>query len=181
MSDKDHTLPIDARPIPNYPGYLLRDGGEIWSCWSSSGRMTNVWHVMKSPKPDRQGYLRIELRGKIRRYVHDLVLEVFVGPCPPGMECCHRDGVSTNNFVANLRWGTSASNQADRARHGTLPVGEQINTTKLKDADIPVIIRRFRSGVTKRKLAEEFGVIMNTIDQIIRRKSWKHVLIPPDE
>lgn len=51
--------------------------------------------------------------------VHRAVLEAFVGPCPPGMECCHNDGDPTNNHVSNLRWDTHAANMADRARHGT--------------------------------------------------------------
>ena len=53
------------------------------------------------------------------RYGHRLVLEAFVGPRPPGRECCHRDGNPANNHVSNLYWGTSAENRQDSIRHGT--------------------------------------------------------------
>jgi hypothetical protein len=58
--------------------------------------------------------------GRVRKeYVHALVLQAFVGPAPDGMECCHGDGVRTNNHLSNLRWGTRLSNNLDAIRHGT--------------------------------------------------------------
>jgi len=47
-----------------------------------------------------------------------MVLEAFVGPCPEGMECCHRDGNPANNHVGNLYWGTRSENLYDAVRHG---------------------------------------------------------------
>jgi hypothetical protein len=52
-------------------------------------------------------------------YVHRLVLETFVGRCPPGMEACHNDGNPLNSKLENLRWDTRESNMADMNRHGT--------------------------------------------------------------
>jgi hypothetical protein len=52
------------------------------------------------------------------RSVHLLVLEAFIGPCPPGLEACHWDGDATNNHLDNLRWDTRAANTADMMRHG---------------------------------------------------------------
>jgi hypothetical protein len=48
-----------------------------------------------------------------------MVLEAFVGPCPPGLECCHGNGVGTDNWVENLRWDTHTENVLDSVRHGT--------------------------------------------------------------
>lgn len=53
-------------------------------------------------------------------WVHRLVLETFVGPCPDGMEGCHNDGNPTNNVLGNLRWDTHEENTADVRKHGTL-------------------------------------------------------------
>jgi hypothetical protein len=50
--------------------------------------------------------------------IHRLVLTAFVGPCPPGMECCHNNGDFTDNRLENLRWGTPSSNLFDLVRHG---------------------------------------------------------------
>jgi hypothetical protein len=53
------------------------------------------------------------------RKVHRLVLEAFVGPCPPEMEGCHGNGVRSDNRLENLRWGTKSDNNTDRVTHGT--------------------------------------------------------------
>jgi hypothetical protein len=180
MSDFYSTPPIDSRPIPGHPGYAILDGGELWSCWNNRGRMTNVWHARRPPKPDRKGYLRIELRGKIRRYVHDLVLEVFVGLCPPGLEGCHNDGDPGNNFVTNLRWDTQENNQADKIKHGRFTKGERVPGAVLKESDIPEIFHQYSLGLTHREIAEIFGINKWTIGSVLQRKSWAHVPIPDE-
>jgi hypothetical protein len=55
------------------------------------------------------------------RPVHQIVLEAFRGPCPPGMESCHADGVPAHNCLENLRWGTKAENAADKPVNGGGP------------------------------------------------------------
>lgn len=61
----------------------------------------------------------LSVNGKARRTgVGPLVLEAFVGPRPPGMDCCHWDDVPTNNVLGNLRWATPAANTADKLRNG---------------------------------------------------------------
>ena len=58
-----------------------------------------------------------------RAYVHQLVLEAFVGPRPARHQAAHGDGNPLNNTLANLRWATPKENEADKRLHGTLPVG----------------------------------------------------------
>lgn len=62
----------------------------------------------------------MNLYGTSRR-VHLLVLEAFVGPCPPGLEGCHTNGDGLDNKLTNLRWDTHAANMQDRLRHGRNP------------------------------------------------------------
>ena len=50
--------------------------------------------------------------------VHRLVLEAFVGPCPPGLEACHGNDVAWDNRLENLRWDTSSANHHDCVRNG---------------------------------------------------------------
>lgn len=52
------------------------------------------------------------------RYVHQLVLEAFVGPRPEGMEACHWNDVCTDNRLENLRWDTTSANRHDQVRNG---------------------------------------------------------------
>jgi hypothetical protein len=120
--------------------------------------------------------------GGVKRvaFVHCLVLESFVGPCPPGLECCHNDGNPANNFRYNLRWDTHESNVQDRFRHGTIVRGEDVNTAKLTEADIPDVFLMAKQGFSPTQIAARYGVTRENVYYILARKSWKHVPIPAD-
>src|SRR5699024_4528685 len=101
------------KPVVGYEGlYEVSNTGKVWSI--RRGRVLR-------PRKKSDGHLRVGLwkagKGK-EKYVHRLVLEVFVAPCPEGMECLHIDGNPENNRVDNLRWGTRGENMLDRVRHG---------------------------------------------------------------
>jgi hypothetical protein len=52
--------------------------------------------------------------------VHTLVLTMFVGPAPEGLECCHGPGGRHDNCLDNLRWDTRQANADDRVRDRAL-------------------------------------------------------------
>lgn len=98
------------QPIDSHPEYFVSDDGRV--------RRTDVL----APDTIKGGYQRVQLwtNGvRTRRLVHLLVLETFVGPCPPGLEARHRNGVSFDNRLSNLTWGTHSENQLDKVAHGT--------------------------------------------------------------
>ncbi len=64
------------------------------------------------------GHLHVVLEGRDTRLVHVLVLETFIGPCPPSMECCHADDDPSNNRLENLSWGTRSQNSRDAIDNG---------------------------------------------------------------
>jgi hypothetical protein len=101
-------------PIRGYEGlYEISDLGRVRGLLRS--------HLLK-PDVRPSGHLRVTLSrdGSVERFwVHRLVLETFVGPRLPEMECCHNDGRPANNAVSNLRWDTKSANAQDRRRHGT--------------------------------------------------------------
>lgn len=112
--------PETWRPIPGREGiYEVSDHGRVRSLWrrTSGGQHEGLLRGSITA----EGYRRVELRrdgGRDPQYVHRLVLEAFVGPCPDGMEACHGPGGSLDNRVVNLRWDTSAENNHDIVRHG---------------------------------------------------------------
>lgn len=119
-------------PIPDWDGlYEVSDLGRVRSLprvvptrtrWHSRLVERRVGGGILRATPDTHGYARVFLtyRGQRRQLaVHRLVLEAFVGPCPPDMEGCHGPGGQADNRLVNLRWDTRRENAYDRVRHGT--------------------------------------------------------------
>jgi hypothetical protein len=118
------------------------------------------------------GYLSVVLcRDGIPRsvFVHRIVLQAFVGPCPRGMESRHLDGDKANPRLGNLAWGTPVENAADRARHGRQVSGERVGNSKLTR----VAVDRIRlDGRAHTKIAADFGVSQTMISRIKRGAAW---------
>lgn len=135
-----------------------------------------------SPRADDAGYIvyvLVDADGKpVRVYLHRLVLEAFVGPCPDDMEARHfPDGDPANNHLDNLSWATHAENIADRKTHGTSPDGERSWTAKLTDDDVRRIKRRLAAGEGQRSIARDFPVGRSLVQAIKSGKVWSHVTI----
>lgn len=111
MQTTEHWL-----PVPGYEGlYEVSDLGRVHS----------------TPRPRTRGgilsngtnghyYPHVSLWSdgrRLSRDVHALVLEAFIGPCPPGCEVRHLDGDKANCALANLAYGTRGENNLDRIRH----------------------------------------------------------------
>lgn len=126
------------KPVVGYEGfYEVSDDGQVRSIDRvvphASGSARRRGKVL-SPAASSSGHLRVALsrNGELRGFfVHRLVLTAFVGPCPEGRECCHKNGVSDDNRVENLYWGTRVDNCQDSIRHGTYtpPVNRYVGTT----------------------------------------------------
>lgn len=130
------------RDIADWPNYQVSNIGRVKSMARTSMRFNPRWGV-SNPLPVQEKILRqADFYGKNRdgtrrdrpaakmvavlvsgkrkyQYVHILVLNAFVGPCPKDMEGCHNDGDPLNNRLGNLRWDTHAGNVDDSIRHGT--------------------------------------------------------------
>jgi hypothetical protein len=181
MSQQQHTTPVEYREIPRYVGYRFGSDGSYWSRWDSHGRLTDHW-AKRDGCIDSYGYVVVspkdaELGQKKRSRLHRLILEAFRGPCPPGLRGCHNDDDPENNYIANLRWGTPASNSADMVRHGHSARGERNGRVKLKENDIPTIFRLWRAGYTMGRIAKMYGTSISNICFIINRKTWSHVQV----
>jgi HNH endonuclease len=184
------TSPVRYREIEGFPGYRVGDDGSVWSCVMPGGRgprfLGDEWHPLR-PIGDRRGYLHVFVRpgpgrrmesGRRRdqrRRVHRLILEAFVGPRPPGMECRHLDGDHGNNRLSNICWGTPADNTADKIRHGRVLRGEANPRARFTEDDIRDIRRRRANGESTRSIAALHGALSGTISLIARKLSWAHV------
>ena len=159
------------KDIPGFSGaYSIDRSGKVWSKSRKGARIGKFlcpWvardHLLvrlyKNKKPHT-------------RYVHRLVLEAFVGPCPKGLECCHNDGNPANNHLDNLRWDTRTSNRGDDIKHGVRPHGEAHSNAKLAKLDVLWIRYLKKAGICIRMLAEVYGVTYKNIELIVKRKTW---------
>lgn len=170
--------PVEYRDVARWPGYRVGSDGSVWSCKSKGRRSvpTDSWHPLKT-SIHSAGYLVVTFRCgrsvKVTMYVHRLVLEAFIGPCPEGKECRHKDGNRKNASLSNLEWGTPTQNAADKLRHGTEPFGSRRYNAKLTEADVETVLRLRESGMTYRAIAERFDVATTTIKGIFNGHSWK--------
>lgn len=110
------------RPVAGHEeSYEVSDRGSVRSLdrtvMRSNGSPQRVAGRVLRGRSDQSGHLSVNLPGE-QRLIHRLVLEAFVGPCPPGMEACHNDGDPANNSLGNLRWDTHLANMHDKVRHG---------------------------------------------------------------
>lgn len=84
------------------PLYQVSDLGRVKR--TKNGRLLKP--TMNS-KQNKVGYFTVSLwhhnRGKTY-YVHQLVAEAFLGPCPPGMNVDHHNENREDNSAANLRY-----------------------------------------------------------------------------
>lgn len=152
------------REVPGFLGYRVSSLGRVQSCWEHANghgaTLSDRWRDL-STKPDYSGYVHANLWNdgrSVRRKVSRLVLELFVGPCPEGMECRHLDGDKTNNQLSNLRWGTRSENVRDKTRHGTHPAPRQL----LPRTVVAIEAARI-AGERPRAVAERLGLNVETV------------------
>lgn len=161
-----------TEPVPGFPGYFITREGRLYSFRSFSGRIIDEARELR-PRAQKSGHLLASLQrdGKSHRvFVHRLVLEAFVGPCPPGHETLHLDGNPTNNNLENLRWGTRLENMADQRRHGVLVAGMRHGQARHSDE----VVRRIRElsarGLNQTAVARELGLLQSYVSRVLSGK-----------
>jgi hypothetical protein len=113
--------------------------------------------------------------------IHRLVLEAFRGPCPKGMEACHRDGDPSNNNLSNLRWDTHINNMMDAISSGRMICGERHHSSKLTEYQVR-LIRKFKNNSKNRRfLSNMYGVSERSIGNVMGRRTWKHIKETKDD
>jgi hypothetical protein len=158
-------------PIPGFPDYFAEfSTGAIWSLKGNSpkrlaGGISKGYRI----------YSLVVDGLQVTRSGHRLVATAAYGPCPEGKECCHKNGVRTDNSAENLKWATpSENNGADKRAAGRLLYGERHQNSKLTQADVDAMRReRARTGRSYTNLGAAYGVSSQTAYRICTGKAWK--------
>lgn len=163
--------------IREFPNYAISQCGRVAAVRLSSRHISArplAKPRLKSFNLGTRGYLRVYLYKMNEPYLRPiahLVLETFVGPRPPGMECDHINRIVDDNRLVNLRWVTRTENLAKR----NIARGSKQGASRLTETQVAVIRKLLNSGVSGQDLACICGVSAKSISQIKIGTSWKHV------
>lgn len=145
---------------------------------SNFGRVISTSRVVtgKLLKATRSthGYLYHNLKPNKKKFVHRLVMEAFHGPSK--LDVNHKDGNKENNNLENLEYVTKSQNLKHAHKTGlkvaTVMRGSSNGRAKLTEADA-LKIKNSLQGTGK--LAARYAVSVQTIINIRKGKSWKHL------
>lgn len=124
----------------------------------------------------QKGYGQVWYRGKFNK-AHRVMYELENGPIPEGMQVLHScDNPGCVN-PDHLWVGTNLDNRRDSLRKKRHNYGERHGNARLTDQKVLEIRRRSEGARNAQALADEFGVSRCTIDDVVRRRSWKHLRV----
>lgn len=110
---------MDKIPIPGIEThFLVEESPGNFQVWSE--RLQRFMIVGE----DKDGYKKLHINRKFWR-IHRLVAFVFHGPCPEGLECCHKDDNKLNNSPDNLHYRTHDQNIEDKVKNKKTSKGEK--------------------------------------------------------
>lgn len=170
------------RDVPDYAGrYQVSNLGRV----RSFGRYNRPIYTILTQSVIRWGYLRVTLFQNTvpaQWAVHRLVMHVFVGECPEGMQVNHKNGVKDDNRLENLEYTTPKEN----IRHSFDVLGRVVVAkgnsrgaghphARLNDDKVREIRKLYSEGHNCAEIGRMYGIAKQNINLIVKRKSWKHV------
>jgi hypothetical protein len=121
------------------------------------------------------GYGIFSVVGKTYR-AHRWAYEHFVGPIPDDLVVRHTCDVKCCVNPYHLILGSQQENIADKMRKGRQARGSRQGSSKLSEADLPLIrehLKGYRVGMYS-ELGRKFGVHRAIIARIHSGEIWKH-------
>ena len=166
------------RVIKDFPDYAVSNLGKVKRA-RDNGNNRFAGDIIKSRR-NKKGYVYLTLcHGEIKKSlkVHRLVLEAFIGSCPVGCECSHKDNNQTNNCLSNLEWATHSKNILNSFQAGSKKSlkSSEHGRSKLKEQDVVEIRKMISCGIPQKDIATQFNVHINTIGRIKNKNNWSHI------
>ena len=160
------TAPADIRPrlLATFYRLISRVGiDRVSGCW--------IW----------KGSALVNGYGQFGRYplasttAHRAMWESVHGPIPTGFDICHRCDVRPCINPEHLFLGTRLENMRDAAAKGRVQRGESRYNSKLSESSVLQIRACSLRRGDLTKLASEFNVNQQTVGDVVRRRSWRHL------
>ena len=191
-NDRIMTFAIVDRESPAAEEWRMIPGSDGYYSVSSLGRVRSEpvtrrtvgrqrGRILKC-YPDNKGYRQFSvcLPGARRKTmkVHRAVALAFMGPRPPGAQINHISGDKNDNSVTNIEYVSCRRNVHHAWELGLRTAeqvqGERHGRSKLTANDVREIRSNHRQTTVK-QLAHRFGVTIQCIHAVIKRKTWRHV------
>jgi len=183
VADRESPAAEEWRVIPGSEGYYsVSNLGRVRSEPIQTRRVGRQRGRILKCYPDSKGYPQFSMclpggRRKTMK-VHRAVALTFLGPRPEGAQINHKSGDKKDNSVANLEYVSCRRNIRHAWARG-LRTGAQVQGVKHGRAKLTEdAVRTIRSApddVSATDLAKRFGVTVQCIDAVLKRKTWRHV------
>ncbi len=130
-----------------------------------------------------KGYFYVTLRcddKKIFTGIHKLVATAFIPNPNNYTDVNHKNCVKSDNRIENLEWVTKLENMQHASKNGLMQIniGEKHPNHTLNQHEV-IFIRKivtdFSNNKIKHELANKYNVSIYTINDILKRRSWKHI------
>lgn len=170
------------REVLNTLGYYeVSNFGRVRRARPGCGKNGDGTWVGRVLKPEiSNGYPRVCMtfeHQRIRKFIHVLMMESFVGLCSEGKQVNHKNGIKTCNKLQNLEYVTPGENTRHSFALG-LNRGRRADecpTAKLTWHTVREIRRDYRKGVWgfgSVSLGKKYGVNGQTILNIVSGTTW---------
>lgn len=140
---------------------VLRDSGS--GCW--------VWQKYRN----RRGYGCMTMRASLSFLAHRVSYTLFRDAVPSGMMVCHHCDNPPCCNPSHLFVGTRQDNMDDMKRKGRSPAGTASPNSKLTDADVMEIRRRYEAGERTEDIATRFNIKARNVSWVATGKAWSHL------
>jgi HNH endonuclease len=176
----------DRRPLPQTYGEWLERAREQQARFFGKIRViAGGCHLWQAGK-DKDGYGKFQITGRgkrspgdrpVQKHVraHRLAWELRHGPVPPGLVLRHSCDTEACCNPEHLAPGTQGENRADCVRRGREPRGVQKPQATITEEKVREIRSLAATGLRAPDIARRAGVTRAVADQILRRKTWRHV------
>lgn len=143
----------------NFMGSYVIDDKNCW-IWRNSNKIT--------------GYGIINYQGKAKS-AHRYSYELFKGEIPKNHEICHTCDNRRCVNPEHLFLGSKTENMQDALKKGRFSLGENHYQNKLSEKQVKEIRKEREKGRSYIDIGKEYGISQESVYDIVKRRTWKHV------